>query len=121
MMLAVGGRSRAQQIGDLVLRLEEQFTAQRPAMVVVQGDTNTALGGALAANALEIPLVHVEAGLRSFDRRMPEEHNRVVVDHLADMCLAPTEHARKNLARRSVSRRNASRSPETLWSTWRPD
>lgn len=96
-MLAVGGRSRGQQIGELVLRLEEQFAARRPGIVVVQGDTNTALGGALAANALKIPLVHVEAGLRSFDRLMPEEHNRVLTDHLADLCLAPTEQARDNL------------------------
>ena len=95
--LAVGGRTRARQIGDLLLRLEEQFTKHRPAMVVVQGDTNTAVGGALAANALELPLVHVEAGLRSFDRRMPEEHNRVIADHLADLCLAPTVQARDNL------------------------
>jgi UDP-N-acetylglucosamine 2-epimerase (non-hydrolysing) len=96
-MLSIGGRTRAQQVGELVLRLEEHFTARRPAMVVVQGDTSTALGGALAANAMDIPLVHVEAGLRSFDRRMPEEHNRVIADHLADLCLAPTGHARKNL------------------------
>jgi UDP-N-acetylglucosamine 2-epimerase (non-hydrolysing) len=101
-MLAVGGRSRAQQIAELVARLEEQFTERRPAVVVVQGDTNTALGGALAANALEIPLAHVEAGLRSFDRRMPEEHNRVVADHLADLCLAPTEQARENLLAEGV-------------------
>ncbi len=96
-MLAIGGRSRAQQIGELVLRLEEHFVNRRPALVVVQGDTNTALGGALAANALEIPVVHIEAGLRSFDRRMPEEHNRVLTDHLANLCLAPTAHARDNL------------------------
>lgn len=101
-MLAVGGRRRGQQIGDLVLRLEERFTAQRPAVVVVQGDTNTALGGALAANALDIPLLHVEAGLRSFDRRMPEEHNRVAIDHLADVCLAPTEQARKHLLEEGI-------------------
>jgi UDP-N-acetylglucosamine 2-epimerase (non-hydrolysing) len=101
-MLAVGGGSRAQQIGGLVLRLEEQFAAQRPAAVVVQGDTNTALGGALAANAVGIPLVHVEAGLRSFDRRMPEEHNRVVTDHLADLCLAPTNQARDNLLAENI-------------------
>ena len=96
-MLGVGGRSRPQQLGRIVLRLEEQFTGWPPAIVIVQGDTNTALGGALAANAMNIPLVHVEAGLRSFDRRMPEEHNRVVIDHLADVCLAPTETARGNL------------------------
>lgn len=101
-MLAVGGQRRGQQIGDLVLRLEERFAAQRPAVVVVQGDTNTALGGALAANALSIPLLHVEAGLRSFDRRMPEEHNRVAVDHLADVCLAPTEQSRKNLLEEGI-------------------
>jgi UDP-N-acetylglucosamine 2-epimerase (non-hydrolysing) len=96
-MLAIGGRSRARQIGELMLRLEEQFVERRPALVVVQGDTNTALGGALAANALEIPVVHIEAGLRSFDRGMPEEHNRVVADHLADLCLAPTQQAMENL------------------------
>ena len=101
-MLAVGGRRRGQQIGELVLRLEERFAAQRPAVVVVQGDTNTALGGALAANALDIPLLHVEAGLRSFDRLMPEEHNRVAVDHLADVCLAPTEQSRKNLLEEGI-------------------
>ena len=102
-MLAVGGQSRARQIGDLVLRLELEFARQRPAAVVVQGDTNTALAGALAANALEIPLVHVEAGLRSFDRGMPEEHNRVVADHLADLCLAPTDQAVNNLRAERIS------------------
>lgn len=95
--LAVGGRSRAQQIGQVVLGLEGQFDAHRPSAVIVQGDTNSALGGALAANAVGVPLVHVEAGLRSFDRAMPEEHNRVVIDHLADLCLAPTEQARDHL------------------------
>lgn len=96
-ILTVGGRTRARQIAELVLRLEEHLLAPPRDVVVVQGDTNTALGGALAANAVDIPLVHVEAGLRSFDRRMPEEHNRVVVDHLADLCLAPTSVSRANL------------------------
>ncbi len=70
---------------------------RRPAAVVVQGDTNSALAGGLAANARSVPVVHVEAGLRSHDRRMPEEHNRILLDHLADLCLAPTEVSPHNL------------------------
>jgi UDP-N-acetylglucosamine 2-epimerase (non-hydrolysing) len=95
--LQVGGQHRGLQIADVVGRLAEQFSAARPAAVIVQGDTNTTVGAALAANCVDVPLVHIEAGLRSFDRRMPEEHNRVVVDHLADVCCAPTETARQNL------------------------
>jgi UDP-N-acetylglucosamine 2-epimerase (non-hydrolysing) len=100
--LSVGGQRRGQQIAGVVQRLEEQFIRARPAAVVVQGDTNTTVGAALAANAAEIPLAHVEAGLRSFDRRMPEEHNRVVADHLADLCCAPTETSRQNLLAEGV-------------------
>ncbi len=95
--LDIGGTSRGRQIGEATVALDRLFADRRPAAVVVQGDTNTALAGALAANASGIPLVHVEAGLRSFDRAMPEEHNRVVIDHLADLCCAPTETSRANL------------------------
>lgn len=95
--LDVGGTSRGRQIGEATVALDAYLTEERPAAVVVQGDTNTALAGALAANAAGVPLVHVEAGLRSFDRAMPEEHNRVVIDHLADLCCAPTERSRDNL------------------------
>ena len=69
---------------------------------MVQGDTNSTVAAALAANAREIPLIHVEAGLRSFDRRMPEEHNRVITDHLADLCLAPTPTASENLTAEGI-------------------
>ncbi len=100
--LAVGGASRGAQIGEATRGLDQMFASDRPAAVVVQGDTNTVLAGSLAANAREIPLVHVEAGLRSHDRRMPEEHNRVVADHLADLCLAPTEVNRANLAAEGI-------------------
>lgn len=95
--MTIGGQTRASQIAEAIRGLETIFAAERPAAVLVQGDTNTVVGGAIAANAAEIPLVHVEAGLRSHDRLMPEEHNRVVADHLADLCLAPTEVCRANL------------------------
>jgi UDP-N-acetylglucosamine 2-epimerase (non-hydrolysing) len=100
--LTVGGQSRARQIGDAIRRFDEYFDACAPAAVVVQGDTNTTLAGALAANAREIPIVHVEAGLRSRDRAMPEEHNRVLTDHLADVCCAPTEVCSANLRQEGI-------------------
>jgi UDP-N-acetylglucosamine 2-epimerase (non-hydrolysing) len=96
-LVGVGGRTRGDQIGVALSALEGAWRDDRPDAVVVQGDTNSTLSAALAANAREIPLVHVEAGLRSFDRRMPEEHNRVLTDHLADLCLAPTSTASENL------------------------
>jgi UDP-N-acetylglucosamine 2-epimerase (non-hydrolysing) len=88
--LAVGGRSRIGQVAGAALELDELFAKVRPGMVVVQGDTNSTLAGALAANAHGIPLLHLEAGLRSHDRSMPEEHNRVLVDHLGDVLCAAT-------------------------------
>lgn len=96
-VLRVGGLSRSAQIGTGIRELGDHFAAARPAVVVVQGDTNSALAGALAANALDIPLVHVEAGLRSRDRAMPEEHNRILIDHLADLLCAPTAENAANL------------------------
>jgi len=95
--LAIGGETRATQIGEATRRIGEHLAEQPAAALVAQGDTNTTVGAALAANATETPLVHVEAGLRSFDRAMPEEHNRVVTDVLADLCCAPTEVSRQNL------------------------
>lgn len=100
--LEIGGMSRAAQIGEAVSGLGRLFERRRPKVVVVQGDTNTVVAASLAANAAEIPLVHVEAGLRSFDRRMPEEHNRVIADHLSDLCLAPTAVAAGNLAAEGI-------------------
>jgi UDP-N-acetylglucosamine 2-epimerase (non-hydrolysing) len=95
--LTVGNQSRGRQIGEAIRELDEYFETCSPSVVVVQGDTNTTLAGALAANARRIPVVHVEAGLRSRDRAMPEEHNRVLTDHLADLCCAPTDVAKENL------------------------
>jgi UDP-N-acetylglucosamine 2-epimerase (non-hydrolysing) len=95
--LQIGGETRATQIGEATKRIGEHLADQPAAAVVAQGDTNTTVGAALAANATNTPLVHIEAGLRSFDRAMPEEHNRIVTDVLSDLCCAPTEVSRANL------------------------
>jgi UDP-N-acetylglucosamine 2-epimerase (non-hydrolysing) len=100
--LGIGGRTRGQQIGLAVQALDDQLAELRPSALVVQGDTNTALAGGLAANARETMLVHVEAGLRSYDRRMPEEHNRVLVDHMGDLLCAPTDVSHKNLLEEGI-------------------
>ncbi|MDR6592318.1 UDP-N-acetylglucosamine 2-epimerase (non-hydrolyzing) [Saccharothrix longispora] len=100
--LAVGGARRGTQLGSAVAAVDELLAEHPTTAVVVQGDTTSALAGALAANANDVPLVHVEAGLRSYDRAMPEEHNRVAIDHLADLCCAPTELNRANLLHEGV-------------------
>jgi UDP-N-acetylglucosamine 2-epimerase (non-hydrolysing) len=95
-------QSRHAQVGRMVEQLGDIFAADPPATVVVQGDTNTASAGAQAANYAGIPVVHVEAGLRSFDRQMPEEINRCIVGVLADVHCAPTERAVANLTAEGV-------------------
>jgi len=103
LFLEVGGRSRGHQIGEATMLLDAHFSSNRPLAVMVQGDTNATVSGALAANAGNILIAHVEAGLRSHDRAMPEEHNRIVTDHLADLCLAPTRVTVENLAAEGIS------------------
>lgn len=98
----VGGQPRAVQVSAALAQLDAVFAATPPRAVVVQGDTNAALSGALAANARDIPLIHVEAGLRSHDRAMPEEHNRVLIDRLADVLCAATEDNRRLLLAEGV-------------------
>jgi len=100
--LGVGGRTRGSQIGSAVSALDGYLAETTPRAIVVQGDTNATLAGAIAANAREIPIVHVEAGLRSHDRRMPEEHNRVLTDHLGDLLCAPTTIAEENLVAEGI-------------------
>lgn len=112
--LALGGLPRGGQIGRGTAELAELFGRLDVAAVIVQGDTNSALAGALAANATDRPLVHVEAGLRSYDRAMPEEHNRVLIDHLADLLAAPTKTAVDNLAREGIAGPQVLRSGNTV-------
>jgi UDP-N-acetylglucosamine 2-epimerase (non-hydrolysing) len=101
--LRTGPAPRGAQLAAAVGELDRLLAERRPAAVVVQGDTTSTLAGALAANVRAVPLVHVEAGLRSYDRSMPEEHHRVVADHLADRCCTPTETGRARLAAEGIA------------------
>ena len=99
--LNVGSGSHAVQTGKILEGVEDHIK-QRTDLVLVQGDTNTVLGGSLAAAKLNIPVGHVEAGLRSFDRSMPEEINRLVADHVSSYLFAPTEVSRANLLKEGI-------------------
>ncbi|HEY7563740.1 MAG TPA: UDP-N-acetylglucosamine 2-epimerase (non-hydrolyzing) [Acidimicrobiia bacterium] len=114
LFLQVGGTSRGHQIGEGVKALDGYLATNRPQAILVQGDTNAVTAGALAANSRSIFLGHIEAGLRSRDRAMPEEHNRVVTDHLSDLCCAPTQTSVENLLSEGIAQRRIALTGNTV-------
>lgn len=100
--LGVGSGPSYYQVADMIMKVGKVLESNKFDMVLVYGDTNSTLSGAIAANKLNIPLGHIEAGLRSFDRRMPEETNRLLVDNISNHLFAPTNTVVKNLRTENI-------------------
>ncbi|PYI69244.1 UDP-N-acetylglucosamine 2-epimerase (non-hydrolyzing) [Arthrobacter livingstonensis] len=104
--LGVGSGKHGEQTGAMLAGLEKVLEEAQPDVVLVYGDTNSTLAAALAAVKIHIPVAHLEAGLRSFNRRMPEEHNRVLTDHASDLLLSPTQVGMDHLATEGLAERS---------------
>ena len=113
--LNVGSGTHAQQTAKIMLRLEKMLQRQRPDYVVVPGDTNSTLAGALTAAKLHIPVAHIEAGARSYDMKMPEEVNRRLTDHCSTLLFTPTENCIQNLLREGVEKAKIHQTGDTMY------
>lgn len=102
--LHVGSGTHAKQTGQMMIKIEKILTKEKPDVVLVQGDTNTVLAGGLTAAKIQIPVAHIEAGLRSYDNSMPEEINRIVVDHLSTFLFAPAKRQKEILAKEGIDK-----------------
>lgn len=103
-MLQLGGGNHGEQTGKMMIEIEKIIVNEMPQAIVVYGDTNSTIAGALVASKLHIPLFHIEAGLRSYNKKMPEEVNRILTDHISDLLFVTSDIAIENLKKKELKK-----------------